>query len=170
MEVKAWLDKSLVAGNFSGYHCLEEELKARGFQIGKSSIHRYGSKLERRLAAVKASTEAARALAEGAPDEQDHKSAAVISLVQSDLFEALLSLQEAGDEDDPGERVKLLSRAAKGIAEVSKASIGQKKFAAEIRKKALEEAAEKIEKTAKAAGVSAEAIQAIRRDVLKMSV
>lgn len=168
-EIRAWLDTTLVEGNFSGYKLLEAELKERGYEIGKSSIQRYGTKLERRLAAVKASTDAARAIAEGAPDEQDHKSAATIALVQSDLFEALLSLQEAEDEDDPAERVKILSKAARGIAEVAKASITQKKFAQEVRRQALKDAADKVEETAKQAGVSPETIQIIRRDVLRMA-
>ena len=47
-EVRAWLDHSLVEGNFTGYELLEGELKSRGYSIGKSSIHRYGQKIERR--------------------------------------------------------------------------------------------------------------------------
>lgn len=44
--VKEWLDAALVEGNFSGYEQLEAELKARGHDIGKSSLHRYGSAFE----------------------------------------------------------------------------------------------------------------------------
>ncbi|WP_282002874.1 DUF3486 family protein [Geotalea uraniireducens] len=152
MEVKAWLDKALVEGNFSGYQLLEAELKERGYQIGKSSIWRYGTKLERRLATVRAATESARIIAEGAADEKDDRSAAVIAMVQSDIFEAMLSFQEAEEEEDKGARLKLLAQAAKGIADVTRASISQKKFATEIRRQALTDAASAIDDAIKVPG------------------
>lgn len=133
-EVKAWLDKSLLQGNFSGYELLEAELKGRGFQISKSAIHRYGQKFERRLAAIKASTEAARMLTEGAADDQDARSEAVIALVQTELFEVILNLQEAADEEiEAADRVKLLSGAAKNIAALSRASVNLKQYQAKVR-------------------------------------
>ncbi|MBT0665753.1 DUF3486 family protein [Geobacter pelophilus] len=147
-EIKSWLDKSLMEGNFSGYELLEAALKERGFQIGKSSIHRYGSKLERRLATVRAATESARIIAEGAADEKDDRSAAVIAMVQSDIFEAMLSFQEAEEEQDQGARLKLLAQAAKGIADVTRASVTQKKFANEIRKQTIEDAVTEVKKKA----------------------
>lgn len=135
-EVRAWLDRSLMAGNFSGYELLEAELKGRGYQISKSAIHRYGQKFERRLAAIKASTEAARMLTEGAADDQDARSEAVIALVQTELFEVILNLQEAADEEiDAADRVKLLSGAAKNIAALSRASVNLKQYQAQVREK-----------------------------------
>ncbi|MDA8257953.1 MAG: DUF3486 family protein [Betaproteobacteria bacterium] len=135
-EVRAWLDRSLIKGNFSAYEALETELKTRGFQISKSAIHRYGQKFERRLAAIKASTEAARMLTEGAADDQDARSEAVIALVQTELFETIVNLQEAADEEiDPAERVKLLSSAAKNIATLTRASVNLKEFQAKVREK-----------------------------------
>lgn len=151
--VKAWLDKALMDGNFSGYALLETELQERGYSVGKSSIHRYGSKLERRLATVRAATESARIIAEGAPDERDDRSAAVIAMVQSDIFDAMLSFQDAAEEEDQGSRLKLLAQAAKGIADVTRASVTQKKFSTEIRKQALLDAANVIGKEASAQGM-----------------
>lgn len=133
-DVRAWLDKSLMQGNFSGYTLLEAELKERGFQISRSAIHRYGQKFERRLAAIKASTEAARMLTEGAADDQDARSEAVIALVQTELFESIVNLQEASDEDiDPADRLGLLSAAAKNIATLSRASVNLKQYQAKVR-------------------------------------
>lgn len=133
-EVRRWLNATLVEGNFAGYELLEGALKERGFQISKSAIHRYGQNMERRLAAVRASTEAARQIAEAAPDDADQRSAAVISLVQTDIFNMLLLLQEA-EGADPENRLKLMSRAAKSIAEISRASINVKKWQAEMQRK-----------------------------------
>lgn len=133
-EVRRWLDAALVEGNFSGYELLESELKGRGYDIGKSAIHRYGQNMERRLAAVRASTEAARQIAEAAPDDADQRSAAIISLVQTDIFNVLLLMQEA-EGAAPEERLKIMGRAAKSIAELSRASVNQKKWQSEIRDK-----------------------------------
>lgn len=135
-DVRSWLDKSLIQGNFSGYELLEGALRDRGFQISKSAIHRYGKKFERRLAAIKASTEAARMLTEGAADDQDARSEAVIALVQTELFETIVNLQEAADEEiEPAERVKLLSSAAKNIATLTRASVNLKEYQAKVREK-----------------------------------
>ncbi len=141
--VKSWLEKALIDRSFSGYKELESLLKTQGFDISHASIHRYGQKLEQRLAAIKASTEAAKLIAEAAPDNEDHRSAAVMSLVQTSLFDALLDLQEAA-ELEPSERIPLLSKAAQGFAKLADASINQKRWEEEVKKKfaALEKTAQ----------------------------
>lgn len=164
--VRAWLDHALIEGNFSGYQLLEAALKQRGCAVSKSAIHRYGQKIERRFAAIKASTEAARMLTEGAEDDQDARSEAVIALVQTELFETLVNLQEATDEDvDPAERVKLLSIAAKNIAALSRASVNLKRFQSEVRTK-VELAVASAEKIAKKGGLSADSVDQLRREIL----
>ena len=133
-EVRRWLGQALQENNFSGYQALEAALRERGYVISKSAIHRFGQKIERRFAAIKASTEAARLLTEGAADDQDARSEAVIALVQTELFEAIINLQEAEDEDvDAGGRITLLSKAAKNIATLARASVTVKKFRAEVK-------------------------------------
>lgn len=164
-EVKTWLDGALLKGDFSNYELLEAELADRGFQIGKSSIHRYGQKLERKLAAIKASTQAATAIAEAAPDDADLRSSAVISLVQTEVFDVLVALQEADEDSDPQERLKVLGRAAKSIAELSRASVNQKKWQVQIEAK-VKATADAVEAVAKKGGLSREALDAIRRDIL----
>lgn len=156
-DVRTWLDRALMAGNFSGYELLEAELRSRGYQIGKSAIHRYGQKFERRLAAIKASTEAARMLTEGAADDQDARSEAVIALVQTELFETIVNLQEAADEEiDAADRVKLLSSAAKNIATLTRASVNLKRYQAEARERVAAEASAAAVEGAKAEGLTPE--------------
>jgi len=169
-ETRAEIDRLLIARGFAGYEALEAEILQRhGAQIGKSSLQRYGSTLQRKLDAIRASTEAARLIAEAAPDDADQRSAAVISLVQSNMFEALLSLQDAGDEDvDTGERVKLLGQAARAMAEASRASIGQKKWQNEVQAKA-ESAAKAVAAIAKKAGLTPDSIAAIRQQIMGIS-
>jgi hypothetical protein len=164
--VKTELDRRLHQGGFSGYEQLAEWLSDQGYPIGKSSIHRYGQNLERRLSAIKASTEAAAIIAEAAPDDADLRSAAVISLVQTELFETILNLQEASADDiSPQVRVGLLSAAAKNIATLTRASVNQKKWQLSVRDK-VSAAADAVEAVAKKGGLSKEALDTIRRDIL----
>lgn len=163
-EVRKYLDRTLIDGNFSGYEALEADLAARGFTIGKSSIHRYGANLERRLQAIKASTEAAVMIMDAAPDDQDARSGAIVSLVQTELFDTIMKLQEAADAD-PAARVKLLSAAAKNIAALTRASVNLKKWQVEIRDK-VKAAAAAVDKIAKKGGLTAASIDSIRREIL----
>jgi leucyl aminopeptidase (aminopeptidase T) len=162
--VKTELDRRLLKNGFSDYEALAAWLSEQGFEIGKSSVHRYGQGLERKLSAIKASTSAAAAIADAAPDDADLRSAAVISLIQTEVFDVLVTLQEA-DDADPAERLKLMSRAAKSIAELSRASVNQKKWQVEVRDK-INAAADAVEAIAKKGGLSKAALDTIRRDIL----
>ena len=128
-EIKSYIEAMLA----TGAQTLDELIadlqerfpaEARAGQLpSRSAVHRYGQKLDRRLAAIKASTEAARLISEQAGDSKDARSEALTALVQTELFEAILSLQEADDPDvDTSERVGLLSSAAKNIATLSRSS------------------------------------------------
>lgn len=170
-EARAELDRQIVARNFKDYAGIVEWIREQGWFLtdeepGISVIHRHGAKLKRRLEAVKASTQAARMIAEAAPDDADLRSAAVISMVQSELFELLLNLQEADAEDDPATRVELMAKAARGVADLSRASVSQKKWKTEVEARIRAEERAGAEQAAAAAatkaGVSAEGIAAIR--------
>lgn len=165
--VRRWLERALTEQGFTGYQELEALLRAQGYVISKSAIHRFGKKMESRFAAIKASTEAARMLTEGAADDQDARSEAVIALVQTEMFEAIVNLQEAtGDEEtDPAQRIGLLSSAAKNIATLARASVNQKKFRLEVQER-TKAAADNVEKLARKGGLSAETVQALRREIL----
>lgn len=165
-EVRDWLNKALTEQNFSGYEALEEMMREKGFCISKSAIHRYGQKIERRFAAIKASTEAARIITEGAADDQDARSEAVIALCQTEIFDAMISLQEASDEDlPPIDRMNAMSKVAKNIATLTRASISQKQFKSTVQARA-NEVAEKAAKLAKKGGLSASSVAEIRRSIL----
>ncbi|MCU7123773.1 DUF3486 family protein [Salmonella enterica] len=165
-DVRRWLERALTESGFSGYAELEALMRDKGYLISKSAIHRYGQKIERRFGAIRAATEAARMLTEGAADDQDARSEAVIALIQTELFESIVQLQEAEDEEiDPQVRVALLSKVAKNVATLSRASVNLKKFQQEVRAKA-EAAASNAEKIARKGGLSAESVQALRREIL----
>jgi len=164
-DIREWLDALLVRGEHGGYEALAALLAERGVQIGKSSLQRYDAKLQRRLQAIKDATEAARALAAGARDDAGDLSASVLAMVQTEMFDLLVNLREATSEDDPAERAKLLGRLAKTISESARASVAQKKWAAEVRTK-TEAAAARADKIARKGGLSEDAAAQIRAAIL----
>lgn len=138
-DVRRWLERALTERGFSGYEELEALLWDKGYTVGKSSIHRYGQKIERRMAAIRASTDAAKLITEAAGDDQDARSEAVIALVQTEMFESIIAIQEAGDRGVSAEdRLGLMSKAAKNIATLTRASIAQKQFKATVLKRLQE--------------------------------
>jgi hypothetical protein len=163
-EIRDALEKAIIDRDFSEYEQLEIWLTEQGFPVGKSSIHRHGTQLERKIASIKASTAAARAIVEAAPDEQDNMSAAVMRMVQDQLFGIMVALKDA-EGAEPAEAAKMLARIAESLAALSRASIAQKKFATEVKQRA-EAAASAAEKIASKGGLSADAVAAIRSSIL----
>ena len=178
-EIKAYIQAMLASGSMT----LDEliaDLQARfpaaataGDLPSRSAVGRYGQKLERRLSAIRASTEAAKIIQAHAGDSKDARSEALTAMVQTELFEAILELQEAVDGDDklePGERVTLLSKAAKNIATLTRSSVNLKEFQAKAeeraRKLAFEQAAATAETSAKAQGLSASGVAALREAIM----
>ena len=171
-EVKAFIEAKLAEGR-----CTLDELiaalherfpshQAAGELPSPSALQRYGQKLNRRLSAIRASTEAAKLIQAQAGDDQDARSEALTALVQTELFEAILSLQEADDPDaDPADRVGMLSSAAKNIATLTRSSVTLKKYQAEVRAKA-QAAADTVDKLARRGGLTAETAAQIRREIL----
>jgi hypothetical protein len=167
-EQRGAFESELIRRNFKDYDGLVEWLKANGLEISRSAAYRHGSKLQRRLQAVRNSTEAAKLIAEAAPDDADLRSAAVISMVQSELFDVMVTLQDL-DEAEPGERVGLLKEAARSVLDMTKASVLQKQWAAKVQAK-LQAAAVEAEPIAKKAGLSDEDWAAIRAKFLGVEV
>jgi len=165
-EARKALDKRLVAQQFSGYVDLSTWLSEQGYEISKSAIHRHGQKVQQRINRIQASTEAAKLIAEAAPDQEDARSGAVIALVQSELFDAMLDLEQADDEDDPAARIKLLSQAARAIAEASRASVSQKRWSEEVRNKDAARLAQ-MEQAAKGgkSGLDAATLRRVREEI-----
>lgn len=162
-----WLNSHFRDKGFCGYEEIASILKQRGYSISKASVHRYGQKMERKLAAVKASTEAAMLITKASPDDADERSQAVLSLVQTEMFNALVALQDVEDDNaDPAKRLAMISKCAKGIAEITNASVNQKKWMLEVRSKA-EAAASEVEKIIKkSGGLSDETAATIRAQIL----
>jgi hypothetical protein len=165
-DVRRFLERALTEQGFSGYEALEALMRDKGYNISKSAIHRHGQKIERRMAAIKASTEAAKLIVEAAGDDQDARSESIIALVQTEMFDSIIAIQEADDEElSASDRLGLMSKAAKNIATLTRASIVQKQFKTVVQARATE-VAEKAAKLATKGGLSADAVAEIRRSIL----
>lgn len=166
-ELKQWLDGELVKRGFSDYVQLAEDLRARGADISKSALQRYGSPFERAMARVKMATEQACALVDAAPDDEDKLSAAVIRITQEKILNLLMELDIDADDVD-------VNKLFKNAAEIGKASATNKRFTLEARaaiedaarRKALEEASETAAATGKLQGLSPEGVQALRAAIM----
>lgn len=158
MDLKASLERMLLDRSHGGYEALSGWLRDAGYEISKSAVHRFDQRLQRVMGNIRASAEAARMIVAASPDDADEHSAAVIRMVQSKLFDALVGLQDA-DDVDPAQKIKLLSGAARAISDASRASIGQKRWQDEVRAKL-----EAVENVAKSAGKSldSETLRAVR--------
>lgn len=157
-EVKAWLDKSLIEANFSGYEALAAALAEKGFTISKSSLHRYGKGYEAVITSMKQSTELAKGIADACADDAGAMNDAMIRIVQEKIFQVLMVI-----ETDP-QKVKLPA-ISKMISDLSRASVTVKKYAAEVRTKATA-AAQEVAKVAAKGGLSADTIKQIEEQIL----
>jgi Protein of unknown function (DUF3486) len=158
-DTKAWLDSALAENNFSEYDALSSYLKERGFDISKSSLHRYGQVFEERLKTLRMVTEQARAVVQSAPDDDGAVNDALVRLTQEKMFVILMEMNVDPDAVD-------LPKLAKAVAELGKASVAQKRWAIEARKQALAEAATEAGVAAKSAGLTDEAAEEIKRRIL----
>jgi hypothetical protein len=127
-DVRAEVDGKLFQGGFSGYEHLERWLAGKGYQIGKSSLHRYGSKLEERMAQLKASTDQARALVAASPDDSGDLVEATMRLMQDKLFNLLMEIDIDPESAD-------LPKIARALAPLARAQIGLRRFKDEVKSK-----------------------------------
>ena len=132
-ELKEWLDAELVKRGFGDYVQLAADLKARGADVSKSSLQRYGSPFEQRMAQLKMASEQARALVDAAPDDEDKLGSAVVRMTQEKIFNLLMELDIKSEDVD-------VNKLFKNAAEIGKASVAHKRFGMEARAAAKEEA------------------------------
>ena len=158
-DVKAWLDRELIKRGFGDYETLESLLAVKGIQISKSSIQRYGAELEQQTLAIKASTEAAKAIVAETEDNEGAMGQSLVAMCQQQLFDLFLNAQEG--EMTP----KALAQLTNAISRISRANIVQKQYAEEVKKK-THAAADKVKELARAGGLNEEQQQAQYETIL----
>jgi Protein of unknown function (DUF3486) len=170
-ELRAWLHKAIVERGFGDIVGLTEELnelcKQGGIaiNIGKSAVGAESQRVKRAQEAIRATTEAARLIAEAAPDEGDNRSAAAMAIVQSEVFELLLKIRESDDMENPVDRLEVMNEAALGLSRLSRSRVNQARWNAEVSAKA-KAAADAVSKIAKKGGLTADQVAEIRSSIL----
>ena len=166
-DVRDELNQRLISAGFGRCEDLSEWLFDKGFEISKTTVNEHAKRLKRRLATITASTEAAKILAKAAPDEADDRSNAIIAMVQTELFEAILGMEEAVNQDDKIARIAVLNKVAKNIATLTRASVARNRHAIEVRRNAMQDAANSVGDAARDLGISDDTVQKIRDRILK---
>ncbi len=171
-ELRQWLHRAIVDREFGDISGLTEELNElckRGnvaITVGRSAVGAESQRVRRAQEAVRATTEAAKLIAESSADQADARSEAAIALVQSEVFELMLQVREAADMgDDPAARLKLMGSIAKSVSMLSRARVNQAKWREEVDAK-VKAAAERAGKLARQGGASPETVRMIREQIL----
>lgn len=170
-EVRSYLESKLAENHLTLDELIADvQAKFPSQQLpSRSAVHRYGQKLDRKLEAIRASTQAAKIIQESFDDSKDARSEALTALIQTDLFDAILEFQEFVENNealDPLTRMSELSKVSKNIATLNRSSIDLKKYKAEVeeqtRQKLLEEQKAKLDAVGKDKGVTEDTKRAIR--------
>lgn len=170
-EIREWLHKAIVERGFGDIVGLTEELNALckeggvAVSIGKSAVGAESQKVKRAQEAIRATTEAAKLIAETSRDDADARGEAVMALITSDLFECLLQAREAETIDDPIARMAAMSEAATAAARLTRARVNQAQWRSQVEAKA-KAAAEQVAKLAKKGGLDARTVAEIRASIL----
>lgn len=170
-DIRDWLHKTFVDRAFGDIEGITSELNSLMKQagvaitIGKSAVGAESQKVRRAQESIKAATEAAKVIAESSRDDGDTRSEAVIALIQSEMFEALLLAREAESLEDPIARLAAMSEAAKAASRLTVARVNQSKWRTEVDRRA-KAAAEKVAKIAKSGGLKPDQVAEIRRQIL----
>lgn len=171
-ELKAELDRNLIEGRLANYEALAKWLGSQGCQIvaGQPPLSN-SHELEQKLNLVRLVTEQATAVIEVAPDDDNNLSAALLRLVQQHLFEMLVDLKTEGLTQ------RDIAKLAGSVAQMTRATVMQQKWAGELRAKLVERVgaaerevvAEMQQAASLGGGLSAEAEARIRRILLEIT-
>ena len=158
-EIRTALDRQLVINEFSDYAGLANWLAEKGYQISRSSVHRYGKKFQQRLDLIKEVTEQARALSEAAGDDENALGDALTRLTQQKAFEILLNVQEIDSESI---HWSILPKLGKMIADLNRSGVTVKRYRSEMLEK-LKEKLAGLEKEGK--NLDPKTLQKVREEI-----
>jgi len=170
-DLRAWLHKTFVERAFGDIVGVTEELNSLmkeagvAISIGKSAVGAESQRVRRAQESIRATTEAAKIIAETSADPGDNRSAAAMAIVQGEVFDLLLQITQSEDEKDPLVRLGAMNEAALGLSRLSRARVNQAKWADELDARAAA-AANKVAKLAKKGGMDAKTVAEIRASIL----
>jgi hypothetical protein len=170
-ELRKWLHETFVQRAFGDIEGITAELNALmkeagvAITIGKSAVGAESLKVRRAQESIAATTRAMQLIADTAPDEADKRGEALNAMVSQGVFEVLLDVQQAGEEDDPAARMHLLNKAALAAGRLTTTSVRQRQWRAEVETKA-KAAADAVTKIAHGGGLTPQQVREIRDQIL----
>lgn len=143
---------------------LEEE--GHEERVSKSAVNRYALKMEEVGAKLRQAREISKMwIGKLGAAPQGEVGKLLNEMVRTLAFDAVVTMAEGAAPIEP----KMIKDLAIGIERLEKAASENVKREEEIRRRAMQEAADKAEKIAKKGGLSADAVQTIRREILGIS-
>ena len=173
-EQKDWLKEALKDSGFSGYEQIADDLNARleeagiTMRIGKSALHNFGQEYAEFVKYQEQASEwAAEWMSDNGLEEEAKRHNVLFQMITTLAFKVMQSkMTQKGEEIDPQD-LHFIGRLMKDV--MSSSGIREKVLADErvrIQKAATEKAAEKGAKAAREAGLSAEASELIKAEIL----
>ncbi|HEY8037138.1 MAG TPA: phage protein Gp27 family protein [Methylobacter sp.] len=164
------LNARLIDQAFSDYEGLAAWLKEQGFQISKTAVFRHGSdlqaKMEKSLSRARERMEIAKALRGASDDEK----AALMEANEMVAMDQIMDMFEEVSGLEIGDRMAAIPKLVRAIADLNRSAIGSAKwkreFEAQIKREALEAAAERVGEAAKAQGLDVDQARFWREKVL----
>jgi hypothetical protein len=161
-EVRAWLDQELVRLGFRDYRGLARELKGQGWQVSKSAVHRYGQALqeqiETRTRKAKEKAELAKALSGVYGDNLADMVTGAQGIALSAVMDAIDAREYSADRETLGSLAKAIPQIGRGLF-----GAAAEKRAEAARRKALEDAAQAVERSEVARGLTKDRVAELRR-------
>lgn len=156
-DLRSELERRLITGGFANYRDLAEWLRGQGYEISRTAINRFGQDFQAKCEAIRVATEQAKAIVATVGDDEGNMNEALIRLIQQLSFDILIKNQDA-------DIASLLPKMGIMVAKLSKASVDQKKWMAETKKRA-EKAVENIEEKLKSQKLDPEALRVVREEI-----
>lgn len=165
-ELREQVDDLIVDRGFSDYWGLTDEvnqlLEEHGYaiKITRSSLHRYGQKLEKKMEWLQLSSQYAAEIGRRFPDDEAQLNDALMKLTQHNLFQLMMEL-ELDPDDAPS-----IDKLARAVADLGRATVQQKQWQKQVRAE-LEKQFAEMEKNAQSgrAKLDKETLDYIREQV-----
>ena len=161
-EARAWLDHELISSRFRDYQGIVDKLQERGYAITRSALGRYAKRKKADIKRLQERADLARELSNVFAGDAPSMMEGALGV----SFTAVIDAIQEGDfnpgNDSLAGLAGVIPRLAKGFQQVERHRIER-----EARRKALEEAADRVEETAKARGMTAKDARFWRQQVLK---
>jgi len=142
-----------------------------GIEVSKSAVNRYARKMEKVGAKLRESREVAKMYIDRFGEDQSGEVGKLVNeMIRTMVFDIILKMQgETIDPDMAPELAKMIKNLALSMQQLENAASINSKREAEIRKRAQQEAVDAMEDAAKSQGLTIEAVQSIKNQILGIS-